>query len=72
MLSSQANVTAVLILGNDERFLAESLIVGKLLPAHKFAADADGFCSTLKEYWRRILAKLIKRLIMSMPKRIAA
>ncbi|KAF1835676.1 hypothetical protein BDW02DRAFT_567715 [Decorospora gaudefroyi] len=32
----------------------------------------DGFCSALKECWRRIPTKLIRRLIMSMPRRIAA
>jgi transposase len=32
----------------------------------------DGFCEALKECWRGILTKLIKRLIMLMPRRLAA
>jgi transposase len=32
----------------------------------------DGFCRALKECWRRIPGKLIRRLIMSMPRRIHA
>jgi transposase len=31
-----------------------------------------GFCEALKECWRGIPARLIKRLIMSMPRRLAA
>ena len=32
----------------------------------------DGFCEALKECWRAIPGKLIKKLIMSMPRRMAA
>ena len=32
----------------------------------------EGFCEALKECWRGIPAKLIRRLIMSMPQRLAA
>jgi hypothetical protein len=32
----------------------------------------DGFCEALKECWRRIPGKLIRRLILSMPQRLAA
>jgi transposase len=32
----------------------------------------DGFCEALKECWRSIPGKLIKRLIMSIPRRLAA
>jgi transposase len=32
----------------------------------------DGFCSALKECWRSIPASLIRRLILSMPRRLAA
>lgn len=38
----------------------------------KALEEWDGFCRALKECWRRIPAKLIRRLIMSMPRRIAA
>jgi hypothetical protein len=32
----------------------------------------SGFCEALKECWRSIPKKLIKRLIMSMPQRLGA
>jgi hypothetical protein len=32
----------------------------------------DGFCKALQECWRGIPGSLIKRLIMSMPRRLAA
>lgn len=35
-------------------------------------AEWDGFCSALKECWRRIPGALIRRLILSMPRRLAA
>lgn len=38
----------------------------------KAQADWDGFCKALKTCWRRIPGALIKRLILSMPRRIAA
>jgi hypothetical protein len=48
----------------------------KLYPQYnnysKSQEEWDGFCGTLKECWRGIPGKLIKRLIMSMPRRLAA
>jgi transposase len=48
----------------------------KLYPQYNNWSQAqeewDGFCEALKECWRGIPAKLIKRLIMSMPRRLAA
>jgi transposase len=48
----------------------------KLYPQYNNFGQAqeewDGFCEALKECWRGIPTKLIKRLIMSMPRRLAA
>jgi transposase len=48
----------------------------KLYPQYNNFSQAqeewDGFCEALKECWRGIPTKLIKRLIMSMPRRLAA
>jgi transposase len=38
----------------------------------KAQEEWDGFCEALKECWRGIPGKLIKQLIMSMPRRLAA
>jgi hypothetical protein len=47
-----------------------------LYPQYKNWSQAEeewgGFCEALKECWRGIPARLIKRLIMSMPRRLAA
>ena len=47
----------------------------KLYPQYNNFSQAqeewDGFCEALKECWRGIPTKLIKRLIMSMPRRLA-
>jgi transposase len=48
----------------------------KLYPQYnnwsKAAEEWEGFCESLKECWRSIPAKLIKRLILSMPRRLEA
>ena len=48
----------------------------KLYPQYtnysKAQEEWDGFCKALKECWRSIPGKLIKRLIMSMPRRLGA
>jgi transposase len=38
----------------------------------KSQEEWDGFCNALRKCWRSIPGKLIKRLIMSMPARLAA
>jgi hypothetical protein len=48
----------------------------KFYPEHnnysKAEEEWDSFCNAMKECWRRIPARLIKRLIMAMPRRLYA